>query len=693
MFTRRRFLAAGGALGAASLLPSGTGTAQAGPSAAREEVVISDTVGPGDVGTYRYYSFEVPPGVQRLDAALDKSRLGPGATLGFGVFDHRGPGYQSPGFRGIYGGESSEFFLTRSDASLSFLPGPIRPGTWTFIVPVFAASTPGTFIIRALLSSDRAAGPVRPFHAVGVVDPRPGWYRGDLHCHTPHSSDARASGSSLLPREWAETCRRIGLDFASMTDHNVVSQNLSLNEAAGEGVLLMPGEEMTNWFHGHATVSGLDPGEWLDWRQRPLQLPLGDHERRLTDFLATAREMGTFVSAAHPLFPVPSLDWEFFGDAEADPAATPPALEVWTGPFYSQAAVDVWDGYLRRGRRVVANGGSDLHGTVNSFGFEAGEPTTVVYAQKLATHALVNALRQGRCFITRRPDGGELYLTATGPGGQATYTGGTIYGASTDVVDLEVLVRRGALLLDAPVLRLLVLRDGVVVSETPVTEVEQVVRTSMAIGPGGYVRVELRSLPEINPTNPLLSRPDMEALTNPIWLSTERRPRHERAEHAPPDPMRPQAEGSLGGQGGVATSMGAGLAAAAVAVRAASSPPAGAPMTVYEFVFRAENDADLSGRRVVLAGHVTATSDAGFRLTRWVPDCCGQDRRPVHVDCTGSFATPPLDRSVRVDGVWVEGTGGPGAGPPSLLVRQLELLTEALPRSEHTPAEHTSTVQ
>ncbi len=62
---------------------------------------------------------------------------------------------------------------------------------------------------------------------------------------------------------------------------------------------------------------------------------------------------------------------------------------------------------------MVANGGSDLHGTVNSFGFEAGEPTTVVYAERLETRALVDALRQGRCFITRRPDGGELYLSAT----------------------------------------------------------------------------------------------------------------------------------------------------------------------------------------------------------------------------------------------------------------------------------------
>ncbi len=656
------------------------GTTHTAPGGAREEVLITDTLDPGDAGNYRYYSFEVPPGVERLDASLDKSQLGTGFALGFGVFDHRGPGYQSPGFRGIYGAEYGDFFLARHDASLSFVPGPVRPGTWTFVVPVFAAPGTGSITIRALLSSGLGRKTFRPGPAVGVVDRRPGWYRGDLHCHTPHSSDARASGTSLLPREWASACRRIGLDFASMTDHNVVSQNLSLADAAGGGVLLMPGEEMTNWFHGHATVSGLDPGEWLDWRQRPSQLPLGDHERRITDFLATAREMGTFVSAAHPLFPVPSLDWEFFGDAEADPAAIPPALEVWTGPFYSQAAVDVWERYLLQGRLVVANGGSDLHGTVNDFGFEAGEPTTVVYARRLATRDLIDALRRGRCFITRRPDGGELYLSATGPGGQATYTGGTIHGGPTDVVDIEVLVRRGELLQDAPVLRALVLRDGVVVSETAITETEQVVRMSMAIGPGGYVRAELRSQPEINPDNPLLSRPDMEALTNPIWLSTERRPNNERAEFAPPEPAYALAARP---SGHLPSSTTATVGMVAAAVGSVLSPPAPEAMTLYEFAFRAENDAGLAGRQVVLGGHVTDHRPGGFRLTRWVPDCCGQDRRPVHADCTGVANLPTVGDSVRVEGIWVDGTGRPGAGPPSLAVVRLEVLPEGLPSSEH----------
>lgn len=89
----------------------------------------------------------------------------------------------------------------------------------------------------------------------------------------------------------------------------------------------------------------------------------------------------------------------------------------------------------------------------------------------------------------------------------------------------------------------------------------------------------------------------------------------------------------------------------------------------------------------MLAGHVTDRTETGFRLTRWVPDCCGQDRRPVHVDCEGPPVVPSLGRSVKVVGSWVDGTGRPGAGPPALAVQRLETLAQPLPRSEHAPAE------
>lgn len=297
-------------------------------------------------------------------------------------------------------------------------------------------------------------------------------------------------------------------------------------------------QEMTNWFHGHTTVTGLDPGQWLDWRQRPRGVPLLENEARITEFVATAKELGAYTAAAHPASPGPGLTWSFLAEGPADPAALPDGWEVWTGTFQpdNQTAVDTWDAMLQNGTRITANGGSDLHGTDNQLQPGGpGQPTTVVYASQLSPTAIVQAVRAGRCFVTRAPDGGEVYLTATRPGGQRTFTGGTIVGAPTDTVDVEVLVRCGPLLRAAPSVRLVVIASGGQALVQPITAEEQTVGVTLPIGPaGGYVRAELRSHPVADPARPWASRLDMKALTNPIWLATVGEPVQEEA--PPPEP-------------------------------------------------------------------------------------------------------------------------------------------------------------
>jgi hypothetical protein len=215
-------------------------------------------------GNYQYHPFQVPPGPNRLDVKIMKSGA---AKTGLGIFDQRGAHYgtlSTPnGFRGIYGEERGEFFLAPGAASQSFLPGPIEPGEWTVIVPVFQAEQPMPYTVTVTMSQGPRGRVLRPGHDLEAVLDEPGWYRGDLHAHTPESSDAWRSGSALTPAQWAAECRRIGLDFLALTDHNVVSQNFAIADSAGEDVLLMAGKEMTNWFHGDATVSGISPGDWF----------------------------------------------------------------------------------------------------------------------------------------------------------------------------------------------------------------------------------------------------------------------------------------------------------------------------------------------------------------------------------------------------------------------------------------------
>lgn len=497
-------------------------------------VTIETTTGPP--GSYLYLPFEVPPGVNRIDVSTSKQVAE--AKIGVGLFDHRGAGYQSPGFRGIYGEERSSFSVASHEASEAFLPGPIVPGEWTVVIPTFPGPpTPVTVTIQLSHGPQRPARRIEP--APDTVIDRPGWYRGDLHAHTPHSSDAWSSGSALTPRMWAEAAVELGLDFVAVTDHNVVAQNLQLrSDAKGLPVLLLAGEEMTNWFHGHATVSGIDPGDWLDWRQTPagLPLPTGQAGARITDFLRDARALGGFVSAAHP-FGL-HLSWQFLGEGIADPAALPDALEVWTGQWQpdDEAALRAWDALLARGSRIVANGGSDMHGLNNSEALLPGTPTTVVCASALSRAAILDALRRGRCFIQRAPDAAEVFLSATGPDGQHEIVGGTVRGAAGDPVEVSARVRGGG------GMRLSFVVGGVPTAPTVLTEDDQVVTTTVPIGAVPYVRAELRSDVALfqDPGNVRSSRADMECFTNPVFLEVGE-PQASAALPLPPPPPRPQA--------------------------------------------------------------------------------------------------------------------------------------------------------
>lgn len=679
MLSRRRFLLAGAA-GAVSVAygPVRLVRAQAPPTQ-----TIELTATARNIGQYLYLPFQVPSGVNRVAVSITKT--GGDAITGAGLFDQRGTDYQSSGFRGVYGEERSEFFVAADAASQAFIPGPIEPGEWTVIVPVFRTTVPTQVTATVTLTFGSQARAFVAGAPVEVVRDAPGWYRGDLHCHTPESSDAWKSRSAMTPAAWAAAARSVGLDFLAMTDHNVVSQNFHLARDAGDtGVLLMAGEEMTNWFHGHATVTGIDVGDWLDWRQTPAGLPLpsGVPGARISEFLATAREMGAFVSAAHPLGA--QLSWQFLADGDLDPAARPDAFEVWTGPFQpdDEAALRMWDVRVRQGWRTWANGGTDLHGVRNTNGFVLGTPTTVVHADALSRTAVVDALRRGRCFVTRLPDGVELYISAGAKEGQRQIAGGTIFGSPEDVAEVEVLVRK------ASGMRLLVLRDGVPLTATTLSSDEQVVRASVPIGPaGGAVRAEVRSSPQVDPTNPIAGRTDMEAFTNPVLLVNGPVPADAAPDATAPPPTpggRTSTPPTAAPGGGVLPATGnrgaaalgalalgaAGAGAAALARRAGVPDDAVVDMTLTELNIRVGCDPSLDAIALRLTGEVTAVCDGGFTLTRWAPSCCSQHDTPISVEVRTDVAVA-VGQWAEVEGRCVGGGGGDPATVDASAVRSL----------------------
>lgn len=468
-------------------------------------------------GEYLYLPFEVPETVRRIDIVLSKNPE-EGASVGLGLFDHRGPHYQSEGFRGVYGAERKSCYVTATDAAQSFLPGPMESGTWTVLVPVFRVLAPTTIEVTVSLTFGRTGRSREPRRRdAPPLSTRAGWYAGDLHCHTPAASDAWASGSALTPSGWAETAAEFGLDFVSLTDHNVITQNRKRRRAMRErdgDVLLIGGEEMTNWFHGHATVTGLETGDWVDFRQRPAGVPRREHEARIERFVAAVREFRAYASVAHPMLAVNDNRWDFFPDAFVDPAARLHGIEVWNGPWTpeDEAALRFWDRLLQRGWRVTANGGSDTHGTDDpTFGALPGVPTTRVYASALSTAAIVEGLRRGRATVIHAPDGPELYLTGR-VDDQRAMIGDAVTAPRTATVTFEATVRGGE------GYTLLFVRDGEPVETAQIDQAEATVATEQPVADGGYVRLELRGEPDVRPAGPRSSRGGMQALTNPVFL-------------------------------------------------------------------------------------------------------------------------------------------------------------------------------
>ncbi|MEW6167470.1 MAG: CehA/McbA family metallohydrolase [Pseudomonadota bacterium] len=522
MITHKRWRS-GAALLAAMLLAAcgddGSGSPDGGSGAPPPEpTVLSFSVPVGSGGDLVYVPFEVPEGVQRIEARYLE---GTPDNIGIGVFDAKGSDFLGTGFRGIAGTERREFFIAGDEATLGFIPGPILPGPWQLVMPNYYAL--GTAQIEVTLHYGEAAPTPQRQAVPEQLIVEGGWYRGDLHVHTEHSSDAFASGKALLPAAMAERAKNRGLDFIALTDHNVSTQNDRLPEAQPENFLLLAGNEVTTWIGGpgHLIVAGLDAGEFIDWRFRPVRgvwgKPVsswGENEQPIQMLLDYTRSRGLYTSAAHPyVAPGFGSNWGFFGDSDADPAALPDALEVWNGDFFlsgGTAALIRWDIELARGRRVCGNGGSDLHG-IDS-GAEVGAPTTVVYARELSRAGIVEALQACRGYLTAQPDGPALLLTATGADGSEVMMGEWLSSATGERAQAKVRVLGGE------GTRLMLTRGslGVPLLSTTVASADETFTTEIDIRRQDAVRAELwpDALSAPLGLNPI-------ALSNPIFFGPE----------------------------------------------------------------------------------------------------------------------------------------------------------------------------
>lgn len=368
--------------------------------------VLEGVLTPDQMLTYPLLPFQVPPNAERIEVSYryagaigSDPHLTGGNTVDIGIFDARGAGFMGQGFRGWSGSARTEFFLSLTEATPGYMPGPLPEGTWNVCLGAYKVAREGCpyQVTIRITTGDGQAATELPARLPLSSTPRPelqttfGWYKGELHCHSVHSD-----GDSD-PEDVVRRAEALGLDFLALMDHNVLSQQVRL-ASVKTPLMLIPGMEVTT-YRGHWNIWGAGP--WIDFRVLS--------EAEMQAAVDAALEAGYLISCNHP---------KPFGPEWAYPNVTGfDCIEVWNGPWpaANEVALAYWDARLRNGERITAVGGSDCHFHKSEHPAKMAQPTTFIYCEGAPSPAaLLAGLRAGHAFISEAPDGPELRLSANG---------------------------------------------------------------------------------------------------------------------------------------------------------------------------------------------------------------------------------------------------------------------------------------
>ncbi|MFS0612786.1 CehA/McbA family metallohydrolase [Lederbergia ruris] len=227
-----------------------------------------------------------------------------------------------------------------------------------------------------------------------VKEPGERWYRGDFHTHTIFS-DGKMTRSGNI-----ESAKKQNLDFFVATEHNIVHTSWTEEE-----LLIIPGVEVTST-KGHWNVLGVR--QWPDIRT---SLPDGglQTEAGTKRLFEEMKNTGALCSVNHPF--LPPWAWQF-----ADlPLSMIDSIEIWNDPTFkdnliaTERALNFWSNVWNEGYHITGIGGSDSHLLPHeSYSDDGqpsliGDPATHVRAQNLSASAILNAVKQGKVFVSRGP--------------------------------------------------------------------------------------------------------------------------------------------------------------------------------------------------------------------------------------------------------------------------------------------------
>lgn len=439
--------------------------------------------------SFFYLPFDVPPGVTKLTLE-HQTVTEPSGNVGLGIylFDTRGIGFPSSGFRGEQEGRPDPIVITgdRATTSRRFYPGPIQPGRW-HVAQHFRWKGKAVervhykYTIAFSFDGPKAdAMPQVPYDP--IIKAEPGWYTVDLHSHTTQSD-----GAGTLD-EVAAFHASAGFDALNNTDHNIMTAQFYFPEAGKQypNMLFLAGEEVST-LTGHANVIGAKPGGWYDPRMLP-----GDG--RLPKLIEKVHRDGALFSINHPFAKAP-MGWAF----PPEEWATADAMEVFQGGWFGaddRQAADLWDSLLKAGRHITGVTGTDTHSKATA----SLKVLTWVWAANLSREAIVDGIRKGHVFLSYQRRGPLPYISVPGT---SALPGDTVRIGKEESIPVEVRVVGGS----GMTLRL-VWQDGE--TKIPLDRIFARVSYDVPVKASlsrSYVRAEVQ-------------RADgtVFALTNPIWF-------------------------------------------------------------------------------------------------------------------------------------------------------------------------------
>lgn len=430
-------------------LPGAAGAADLQSTREQPDLVLHGSLDGKDNQTYRMLPFQVPAGTSRITVKFDYSGHDKEhTTIDLGLLGPDGFHGQD-GFRGWTGGSKQLFTVATSDATPSFLPGPIRPGRWTLLlgVPNIRKDSHSTYTAKLWFGH-----PDDPAWEPAVLNPplrnEAGWYRGDLHMHTAHSDGHCASqAGKSVPCPLFLTVQaavKRGLDFIAITDHNTTSHLDSMRELQPyyDRLLLIPGRELTT-FTGHAGLLGTSAS--VDFRVD------GKHVK---DWSALAKQVAPLhglLSINHAIRPSGEICMGCGWTAKPPiDMALVQAIEIVNGfdagtPF---SGVSFWEQQLAKGYRLAGIGGSDNHdATQEATGLGSdpiGHPATVVHAQALSMQAILDGVRAGHVFVDVEGSHDRLLEMSAQNGDQRAAMGDTMRAAAGARVHVDIHVAHAA---------------------------------------------------------------------------------------------------------------------------------------------------------------------------------------------------------------------------------------------------------